>query len=188
MNYIKISLNVGLGLVVALMTFFLYSMVNDPIQFERQKSDRYDKVIERLKDIRTAQLAYRDLRGSFAGDFDQLIHTLKFDSIPEVRIIGNPDDTAQTVIYDTIYYNMMDRVFPAKVVNPDSLRYIPYSGGDTFNISAGSITRNRVNISVFEVSAPETKFLKGLDPRFINRDFALRVGSMSEGNLSGNWE
>lgn len=188
MNYVKLITNVVLVAIVGFMSLYLFNIINDPIVFEREKSARVDRVVDRLKNIREAQIAYRDLHGDFADNFEDLIHTMKYDSFPEIRIIGNPDDTAQVVIYDTTFYSMLDYTFPARRVNPDSLQIIPYSGGEKFNLSAGRITRNRVEISVFEASAPEYKYLRGLDNRFINRNYELRVGSMTEGNLSGNWE
>ncbi|GIR99685.1 MAG: hypothetical protein CM15mP102_05060 [Flavobacteriales bacterium] len=37
----------------------IYSSINGPIKFNQVKNDRYTKVIDRLKDIRSAQIAQK---------------------------------------------------------------------------------------------------------------------------------
>ena len=51
----------------------IYSSINGPIKFNQVKNERYTKVIDRLKDIRTAQIAHKDVNGFYADNFDSLV-------------------------------------------------------------------------------------------------------------------
>ena len=51
----------------------IYSSINGPIKFNQVKNERYTKVIDRLKDIRTAQIAHKDVNGFYANNFDSLV-------------------------------------------------------------------------------------------------------------------
>ncbi len=191
---VKLIANIALSVVVVGLAFWLYYIIREPIVFEKEKKVRYEKTIQRLKDIRTAQLAYKDLKGQFARNFDQLVRTIKFDSIPVVKAIGEvPDSLTEAeavlrglVIRDTVFEPLLQKTFPAGM-NVDSLPYIPFSN-EKFSINAGDIKKNNVKIQVFEVSAPERIVLNGLNEKFIDLKHELRVGSMIEPTYTGNWE
>ena len=60
----------------ALSIFFvaqIYSSINGPIKFNKVKNERYSTVIDRLKDIKTAQIAHKDVNGFYASNFDSLV-------------------------------------------------------------------------------------------------------------------
>ena len=52
----------------------------------------YKRQIQRLKDIRTAQDAYKSIHGVYTSSFDTLIHFVKYDSLKTVRAIGELSD------------------------------------------------------------------------------------------------
>lgn len=175
LNILKIALFV----VIVVMAYFLIETIAEPIRFEQEKSRRYEQVIERLKMIRTAQIAYRDATGDFADDWDALVAVTKNGKLKMVKVIGNPDDSTDILAgirYDTILVSIADSFFPNYPI--DSLPFIPFTDGKKFKLQAGKITKGNITLSVFEVedSAP-------FDPRKV-----LRVGSMVDANVSGNWE
>jgi hypothetical protein len=61
-----------LGLVIALV-YANFSSVNAPLDFDKKRMERDQVVIERLVDIRTAQVEYRAQNGRYAATFDELI-------------------------------------------------------------------------------------------------------------------
>lgn len=188
---VKLVLNIVLSLFIVGLFYYLYVIIQEPIIFEREKKVRYEATVERLKEIRKAQLAFKDLHGKFAKDFGTLISSLNNDQLPEIKIIGNPDDTTQLVVYDTTFISLKNHAFKDGVFIIDSLPYIPYSHGEKFQMDAGEIEKNRIKIQVFEASAPEPVFLKDLKDeydKYIDDKGILYVGSMSESSLSGNWE
>ena len=69
------------------------------------------------------------------------------------------------------------------------LQYIPYTENKSYEIDAGSIEKGKVIVQVFEVSAQYGDILIGLDAENKKYDLQghLRVGSMSEASLNGNW-
>lgn len=169
------------------------------IEFEKLAKARREAVIERLKDIRTAQIAYKHTNGEYAKDFDKLINWVKNGKIQVIKKIGDEEDSLAVargeVIRDTIYIPAIDTVFSATYIgnrkfNVDELPIIPNSGGDRFEMDAGEITRNNVKVKVFEVFAPYTSIYKGLetDKHSIKMDDGLRVGSMTDPSTNGNWE
>lgn len=166
-----------LTVVILGLAFWLFMIIREPIRFADERNRRYAKVIDRLKDIRTAEIAYKSVYNRYTGSFDTLIAFIKTDSFPVVRQIGNPDDTTQVVIRDTIMVSVRDSLF-AENYNVDSLRYIPYTDGSVFKLQAGTVERSNVQIPVFE--AEDT------DP--YDKKKILKVGSMTEPTNAGNWE
>ena len=48
-----------------ILVYAIYNSVDSPIEFNKVKNERYLKVIDRLKDIRNAQIAYKSVNGLF---------------------------------------------------------------------------------------------------------------------------
>lgn len=175
MNIIKAALFV----VIVVLTYFLVETISEPIRFEKEKAKRYAKVIERLKNIRTAQLAYRDVKGEFATDWDELLNVIKNDRLRFIKVEGNPDDSTDILAgikYDTIYVPIIDTFFVG--IDVDSLPMIPFAEPERFTLSAGKVNKGNVEINVFEV----------IDSKPFDKRKVLKVGSMTDANFSGNWE
>src|SRR5690554_2748470 len=81
----KTIVQILLVIIAAGLVFLIYKGIQDPIEFENAKNARNRVTIERLKDIRKAQIAYRDVYGRFTGSWDTLIHFVKYDSLRNVR-------------------------------------------------------------------------------------------------------
>ena len=192
----KTIINTALLLVSIGLAYYLVKIIKDPIKFDKESAIRKEVVINRLKDVRTAQLAYKDLKGNFAGNFNTLINTLKNEDFPKVKIIGNPDaaeaDTSIVVEYDTTWIPMFEHAFGEGYPKDslDFLRWVPYSDNKVeLEIAAGIITENRtVKLPVFEVSAPEEIVYAGLFKEKIDYDHKFTVGSLTKATYSGNWE
>ncbi|MGI8893545.1 MAG: hypothetical protein ACR2GN_08790, partial [Bacteroidia bacterium] len=153
---------IGLG-------YWLFTIIREPIKFAEERDKRYERVIERLKAIRTAEIAYKNVYNKYTESFDTLINFVKTDSFPVVRQIGNPDDTTQVLIRDTVMVSVRDSLFRGSYP-VDSLRYIPFTDGSVFSLDAGMVERGNVRIPVFE--AVDT------DP--FDKNKTLRVGSMTQ--------
>lgn len=169
------------------MIIILFQNIRKPILFNQQKKTRYEAVIQRLKEIRSSQLAYKEMKGKFANNFDSLLYNIKNGKQMIVKVIGNPDDTTQKIRRDTLYRPVRDSLFPPNYVI-DSLPFIPFGTGEKFTIDAGEIERGKVKVQVFEVKANNEIILKGLDEKFYDKKVGLQVGSMSDPIYSGNWE
>ena len=87
-----------LGLVIALV-YANFSSVNAPLDFDKQRMERDQVVIERLIDIRTAQVEYRAQNGRYAATFDELISFLG-DSMKVVNKTYLLNDKQLAVVRD----------------------------------------------------------------------------------------
>lgn len=211
----KILLTVVLVGIIAFLTWWLIGMFQTPIIFEETRKSREAKVVERLKDIRTAQRSFRTKYGRFVSTFDSLINFVKTDSLEMLLAIGSEDDSVAVAQNKVIRVKTMiavkDTVFSTRLKqNPnfsiDEIRYIPFSEVATgskkeFKFGAQTIvTESKVNIPVFEAFAPYVDFLGDLDRQelinyrdlrinTLKKDDGLKVGSLqAPNNEAGNWE
>lgn len=201
---------IALALILA---YFLYTSVERPLSFEKEKKARYNATIERLKDIRKAELAYKDVHGRFTGSWDTLINFVKTGKIPLVRKIGMLTDSMidagwtekkalqeGKIIRDTIRVSVLDTVF-GKGFKIDEIKFVPVK--DTvaeFHLGATFITTGSgIKVPVFEARAHNNTVLCKLDrQQIINLNETkrtngkypgLKVGSLEEtNNNAGNWE
>lgn len=196
----KVILQVVLFLIIAAVSYLVYDSIMKPVRFEAEKTKREMVVVNKLKDIRSSQLIYRQLKGSFAKSFDTLEQFLQVAQIPVVKIIPDPTDTTYTkTINDTVgYINVRDTLFKNKNYTISQLAIVPFSNGALFEMDADTIERGGVNVNVFEVKTPYTTYLQGLDKQTvfnltskmedIEKYPGLKVGSLVEPSTNGNWE
>ncbi|MCD6333285.1 MAG: hypothetical protein J7L89_08440 [Bacteroidales bacterium] len=200
MKAVKYITEVLLFGIIVVLVYFIYTGIMKPINFKKEQTARYEKVIQRLKDIRTAEVAYRAVHGKYIGNFDTLINFVKTDSFPVEYAEGSLDDSLAVamglIVRKTYYVPVLDSIF-GRDYPIDSLRYIPFTNNKTFDLKADSIiTASKITVQVFEASALNFDILNGLDRQMIinlndtKKDFpGLRVGNVEEANNNaGNWE
>lgn len=201
MNVKYTVIKVVLAIIIVVLAYSVYESIMRPVRFNKATYSREAKVIARLIDLRTSQQFFKRQHNRYTASFDTLITFLKTGDIPMVKMIPDPNDTTFTkTISDTLgYVKVADSLFSRRTnFVLDSLRYIPFSGDQPFEIAAGSIDRSGIKVSVFEIKAPYSTFLKGLDKQLITNLIkskediekypGLKVGSMSEPSTDGNWE
>lgn len=193
----RIVINLVLAAIVVGLVWVLISSIQEPIAFKAEKEKRENAVIDKLMKIRTAQEAFRNIKGGFAPSFDSLSYVLKNDSFAIIKVIGDPDDPNFTgeIIYDTTYLPAYDSIRSVMGMSLDSLRYVPYGRGQSFEIEADTITYQSTTVPVVEVGVRRKVFMGPFkDPRFARYDSGydpnsvLKFGNMNAPNLSGNWE
>ena len=69
----KTGIKAVLYVISVVLAYQIYLSVMAPITFNKNREERFSAVIEKLKDIRDAQVAYRIINGEFAKDFESLI-------------------------------------------------------------------------------------------------------------------
>lgn len=192
-------LQIALFLVIIVLAYMVYQSINKPVVFNEKKYERELVVIQDLKDIRSGQLMYKKLHDRYAPSLDTLMVFLRDGQIPIVKQTQDPNDTTMTIkINDTIgYIGVADSLFQHPGFVLDSLPYIPKSG-IWYEMAAGEIETGGVKVQVFEVLAPYTLLLQGLDRQLIvnlikskneiDKYPGLKVGSLTEASTDGNWE
>ncbi|MDD4148820.1 MAG: hypothetical protein PHE33_02215 [Bacteroidales bacterium] len=197
---IKVAL---LGAIVAL-AYLIVVGINKPIKFEEQRVLRFNKTIDRLKDIRTAQVAYKEVTGFYTPDFDTLVDFIKKEDIRVVRAIGFvPDSLTEAqalklgiVSRDTFYVPIIDSLFKHIKYPIDSIGYSPVGKRTRFLMDTAAVmTGSGVEVKVFQCYALNMDILDGLDKQLIinynalKNDSCMRVGNLKEANNNaGNWE
>jgi hypothetical protein len=200
----KTIIQIVLGVIVVVLAYLLYDSLMEPIRFNKAVEHRKELVVQRLKDIRELQVAYKDRYGRFAGGFDTLINFYKFDSLKIVKQVGSWDDSiavAKKLVYsDTIKVAVKDSLLKTVAgFSIDSIAFVPLVG-KPFQLQAISyMSISKVMIPLFEVSVHNDVYLQGLDRQSIvnlndeqenmNRYPGLKVGSITQpNNNAGNWE
>lgn len=201
MNKKLTIINIALVLISIFLAYKVYDSIRQPVVFENTKAEREVKVVQNLKDIRSTQVLFKQNYDRYTANFDSLIEFIRSGELPVVNIIPDPNDTTFTkTINDTIgYIKVIDSLFSRRAnFNVDALRYIPYTDNQEFEIEAGYIVRGGMNVPVFEAKAPFKTYLNGLDEQRIRNAAAqeeaidkyagMKVGSMTEASIDGNWE
>lgn len=192
----KLVINLVLAVIIVGLVYVLVQSIREPIAFKAERTRREQVVVEKLMEIRKAQEAFRDITGGFAPSFDSLKNVLTNGRFMIVQVFGDPDDPnfQGTIEYDTMYTPAIDSI-RAMGINLDSLKYVPFGGGATFDIAADTITYQSTVVNVVEVGVPRKVFMgKYADPRYSKYDRSydpnsvIKFGNMTAPNLSGNWE
>ena len=207
---LSILINILLFAVIVFLAWQVVKSIQAPIKFNTEQKARETKVVERLIDIRNAEVLYKNANNKFTADFDSLIQFCQTAEIPIVKIVPDPTDTTFTrTINDTIgYVKVMDSIKSGRDnFNIGDLKWVPFSQPQqNFELEAGIIQRNGINIPVFEARTPYEVYLATPGADFnekewnqrrdnvkaekesINRYAGLKVGSMEEATTDGNWE
>jgi hypothetical protein len=208
----KTVLQIILGLAIIALFFFLGYGIWKPINFKQVKEKRYDATIQKLKDIRTAQLAYKDEFGQFTGSFDTLINFIKTDSLNIVKAEGRLSDSLLEagvtekeavkrgiIRRDTIKVAIKDSLF-SNDFNADKLWKVPYTKDDSFQLGAKVVETGNVEVPIFEAKVHNDILLRDLDKQLVinlnermekrmKKYPGLKVGDLEKpNNNAGNWE
>ena len=176
---------------IAGLTYALVSSVMEPVNFEKHREYRKEIAVQRLKDIRELQVAYKNVNGKYTADIDSLIMFYNTGKMKVVMQIGSQDDSVAVANTKALkarkprikpeemlklYQEGKSLVF--KIENEvavkdtlfshrehfvvDSLAFIPFSGDSI--IMASTVKKvSGVNVPLFEASMPYKSLLKGLN-------------------------
>ena len=204
----------GIQIVLWVASIFfaykIYDSINGPIKFNEEKNVRYSKVINRLKDIRTAQIAHRDVKGVFSNNFDSLI---KFIDEGQFTLIEKRDSSfleydrtyridmlREIIVIDTLgTVPVKDSLFGTSL-SYKNMAFIPIEGVDDqkFEIAAKVIDKNGYKVPVFEVKVKKNVILFDQNKDLIKQENEtiavdgvngpeIILGSLSNVSTNGNW-
>ena len=199
----KVITYVVLPLIVLVLGYIIYTSIQEPVVFEKQRKYRETIAIERLKDIRTLQVAYKTKYNKFTGSLDSLIDFYNNGIITVVKQVGSLDDSLavaqKRVFRDSIRIAVKDTLLKRPGFVIDSIALIPLSGGQKIEMKAIIGKVSGVDVPLFEASIPFDILLNGLNRQLVvnlnserkttDRYPGLRVGSIeAPNNNAGNWE
>jgi hypothetical protein len=184
-----------------------------PIDFNKTRDLRYSKVINRLKTIRKAQIAHKDVKGIYSKNFDSLIKFIdegiftlvekRDSSYLEYDRTYRIDMLKEVTVIDTLgFVSVKDSLF--KDDNEYSnIAKVPIDGIDAeFVINADVIIKNSGTVN-YKVPVFEVKVSKDIVLYDQNKDLLKQeketvsvdgvngpeiiLGSMSNVSVNGNW-
>ena len=203
-----------LAVAIVGLVYVIYVQISTPIRFDKETKAKKAQVIDRIKDIRTAQRAFKSKYQHFTASFDSLSAFVLTDTLELERKIVDEDDSAAMAMLkksgkkniEKFKIAVIDTIFaPKKVTRQDveNFRFIPGTGNKAqFIMEAGIITtESKVVIPVVECRIPYKMFLDTVrfrqevinlideEQNNFNRYPGVKFGSMDSGNNeAGNWE
>ena len=150
-------IRIGLWILVIGLSYALYSAIMNPIRFNNEKNSRSADVIERLKDVRKAQIAFKEVNRYYASNFDELIPLIdtgvftivqrRDEELKFYNKIYREYQLKDTTYIDTLgFANIKDSIF-GENYNTQNLRFIPHAQGTELELRAGKIKSGSSNCS-----------------------------------------
>jgi hypothetical protein len=207
----KKVIQIVLAIAIVVLAYLIWESIQTPIRFNKEKDKRYEAAIQKMKDIRTAQLAFKDEYGRFTGSFDTLIHFIENDSMKVVKAEGSLSDelleqgwTEAIAVQeglikrDTIRIAIKDTLFSPNF-SARNLWKVPFTENDSIEMAAGKVDVSNTKVNVFEAKVHNDVLLHGLDKQLIinlnermknaNNFPGVKVGDINQpNNNAGNWE
>ena len=82
-----------LAVAIVALVYVIYDQISTPIKFDDELKAKKAQVIDRIKDIRTAQRAFKSKYQRFTGSFDTLANFILQDTLELERKIVDEDDS-----------------------------------------------------------------------------------------------
>ncbi len=205
----KTILQIVLWIVCVIFAYMIYQSVNGPIEFKKVRQERFQAVIDKLKDIRDAQEAYKSVNGKYAANFESLI---KFVDTGSYTITQQRDSSfmrydkvyqielqVDTIVIDTLgFVNVKDSLFKN---NPayKNMMDVPYGqNNEKFELKADIIDKSGYRAPVFEAKVKKDVILYDQPGDLMAQENArnsveevngefITVGSLVDVSTNGNW-
>jgi hypothetical protein len=201
-------------LIIIVLGYLIVESIMEPIRFNQEVETREQATIDRLIDIREAQKAYKDVNKKYTSSFDTLIAFVDTGSFTVVKADGDiPEDWLDELGFEkarekalkegvisrvNMHVPVLDSLFNPGFAT-DSLRYVPFTEGITFEMDAGKLlTSSNLTVQVVETFCLYDDLLNEMDRQLVvnYKDERMKIvgfegvkfGSMEEGTLTGNWE
>ncbi len=173
----KTVIKILLMVSIVVLAYMCYQSVMTPIRFDQTREQREKVIIDRLVDIRKAQLEFRDQKGGFTTSFDTLVMFLKASKKKMVMKEGSLSDrqleaglteaSAAKIVRsgnmkeiianglenfrrDTAYVSIIEALYGEKYTSEtiNDLAIIPFSKNDTFELKINNTYFNASQIMV----------------------------------------
>jgi len=205
----KTILQIVLWIVCGLLAYLIFQSVNGPIEFKKVRQERFQAVINKLKDIRDSQEAYKSVNGKYAGNFESLVKFvdtgsytitqqrdssfMRFDKVYQIEL------QVDTIVVDTLgFVKVKDSLFR----NSDAYKTmmeVPYGqNAEKFELKADIIEKSGYRAPVFEAKVKKDIVLHDQPGDLkaqenarnsveeVNGEF-IKVGSLVDVSTNGNW-
>ena len=206
----KVGIQAVLWILCVFFAYKIYDSINGPIAFNNIKTERYAKVIAKLKDIGNAQAAHKDILGYYSDNLDSLVafidtaqYTLtqkRDSSYLEFDRVYRIDMLREVIVIDTLgFASVKDSLFKDSERHKNMV-YIPVKGQEheRFTLSTDILDNNGYRLPVFEVKVSKDIILHDQDKYLVAREKEggsvargngpeITLGSLTEVTTTGNW-
>lgn len=202
-------------LIIIGLAYLVVQSVTEPMKFSKAQEEREAVGIQRLKDIRDLQVAFKTEYGHFSPTIDSLKMFYNTGKIKVAMQIGSKDDSLAVANTEALKRRnprikpeemlalyekgeklvfqiendipVKDTLFHSrKDFNIDSLAFIPFSG-DSVIMQSAVRKVSGVQVPLFEACMPYRSLLKGLNNQLrINLDADMRDRGRYEGLQVGS--
>ena len=201
---LKPVVSIVLWVFIVFLGYQIYESIMKPIKFNKEKKVRFAKVIENLKIIRDAEIAYAEVNRRFTAvpnDLISFIDTAEF-AITEIKNVvvteqrGRITIDVEKRIVDTVGFKPVKESFEGR----DYKNMMTVPGTDAkFELETGRIEKvEGIQTWVFEVKVDKAIVLAGMDKDLISQEKEalgginvpgghISVGSLEDVNSNGNW-
>ena len=181
-------------LIAGGIAYYLYDRVKFSIEEEQRIAQVEAQVIGKLQFLRDAQILYEDVNGQYTSDWNKLrnfidtgtMYITQRREITKLLDYGAEETTieidtlASIPVEDSLFSNPAYRKYDL-----NTIENVPYTNAK-FELFADRISRNNVEVNVFEIKDTEPVNPARRGEESIRGP--LRVGSRTEVTTSGNWE
>ena len=183
-----------LPLAIVCLVYAIWQSVQEPVQFQKDQKARETIAIQRLKDIRDLQDAFKGKFGHFTASIDSLVDFYNNGQVTIKKQIGSMDDSAAVANTEALkkknrkitneqlleYYEKgMNLVLTLDVNIPvkdtllkregfkiEDLKVIPFSNKPIIMDAVVKVVSG-VDVPLFEACMPYEDYLVGLDRQYI---------------------
>ena len=204
----KLAIQLVMVAIVFFLGYKVFESIMEPVEYKKSTDIREKVIKSKLGYIKTLEIEYKKVYGTYISSFDTLIDFYHNDSMPQVKKIGTvPDtlteevalemgiisrDTTRIAIKDTLLKDMVD-------FNVDELAFVPFTHGKKkFELNSGTVVRANFDVPVFEVKCYKVDYLAEIKAQeLLHNDIlimkeedkfpGLKLGSLTEPSTDGNW-
>lgn len=196
-------------ILAVFLAYKIYGGIMKPINFNKNKTAKFAKVIKSLKIIRDAEIAYKEVNGTYTKDKALLI---SFIDTAKRALIETRDTVVQVnkgskwqpvmvdveeKITDTIGYEPILNAFEGR--DYKNMFKVPGVDGKEFELDVSSVEKlPGLEVPVFEAKTDKDDILAGMDVSLIKQEKEavasdqikgeyVSVGSLFEVTTGGNW-
>ena len=189
-------LTIVFSIIAIGIAYFLIDRIKFAIDEEKRIARVERQIIEKLMFIRDAEIVYKEANGQYTSDWNKLINFIDTGTLyitqkrEEIKLleygaeetIVHIDTLDDVPVSDSLFSNPIYKKFQG---NLENLSKVPVTN-ETFILSADKIKKGNVEVDVFlaEDPAPINPARRG-DDSILG---PLKVGSLTEVTIAGNWE
>ena len=206
---VKPVLVILFGILSIYLGYKIYDSINAPIEFNKVRNERFTQVINKLKDIRDSQEAYKTVNGKYAGNFESLIQfidtgsytitTQRDSSFMRYDRAYQIDMQQDTIIIDTLgTVKVKDSLFGADD-RYKTMMNVPFAqNNEKFEMKADIIDKIGYKAPVFEAKVKKEVVLYDQPQDLLEKEKSyqsveevngteIKVGSLTDVSTNGNW-